>query len=323
MRKGSKQGPRIDVRVGQPQDRPFKDAAEEFFRLKEATGRSFQTIKTYRYQLRYFLEFAGEGVMCSEMTLEMLTDYLEHLRTVKGITNFNTLNTAIQNLSPIIHYIQEKGWCPHRYMMPFQKGQQVDKPPYTEAELARLLEPPETRDFKSVRTWAIVWTLASTGVRARELRELRIANIDMTNMLIHLQETKNKKPRRIPMSAALFEVLGDYNTFRHPEAAEDDAPYFCTVYGEKMYQSTLSDSVREWTLARGIDRPNAGGLHIFRHTFITHAVATGVSPMMLQRITGHSTMQQLGHYYHERIEDMADIINTITPSLKKDRRRKF
>lgn len=322
MRKGSKQGPRIDGQAGKPQDRPFLEVAEEFFRLKEATGRSEQTMKTYRYQLRYFLEYAGNGIMCSELTLEKLTDYLDFLRG-RGIENINTLNTAVQNLSPIIHYAMAKGYCPHRYLMPFVAGQQIDKPPYTDEELAKILAPPDRHDFLHLRTWAIVWTLASTGIRARELRELRIDNVDMHNMLIHLQATKNKKPRRIPMSASLFEVLSEYQQARNTAEAEGDDYYFCTVYGAKMSGSTLSDSVRDWTVERGVNRDDTGGLHIFRHTFVTHAVATGVSPVMLQRITGHSTQQQLSHYYHERVEDMADIINTITPKLKSDKRRKF
>lgn len=102
MRKGSKQGARIDGQAVQKLDKPLVELAEEFIKIKVATGRAPQTIKTYRYQLRYFYEYAGEGVKCSELTLDKLTGYLDHLRG-RGITNPVTLNTAIQNLSPIIH----------------------------------------------------------------------------------------------------------------------------------------------------------------------------------------------------------------------------
>ena len=322
MRKGSKQGPRIDGQARQPPDPPFAEAAEEFCRIKEATGRSEQTIKSYRYALRYFLDFAGQDVRCSAITLELLTAYLDHMRE-RGISNTTTLNTQIQNLSPIIHYTWERGYSPHRYLMPKVTGQERDKPPYTAEELALILSPPDTVDFIHVRTWAVVWTLASTGIRARELRELRIENVDTANMLVHLQQTKNKKPRRVPISSALYSVLLKYNDVRHPENAEPGDPYFCTVYGQKLTSTTLSDSVREWTRAKGVDRTDTGGLHIFRHTFITNAVSTGVSPMMLQRVTGHSTMQQLGRYYHERVEDMRDVVERVTPDLKHDRRRKL
>lgn len=147
-----------------------------------------------------------------------------------------------------------------------KQGSRIDGQPYTPEELDKLLEPPEKSDFKSIRTWAIIWTFASTGIRARELRELRIENVDFQNMLIHLQATKNKKPRRIPMSAALFEVLTIWRDTRRADAAEPGDPFFCTIYGDQMETTTLGDSVREWTQARGIWREHTGGLHIFRHS---------------------------------------------------------
>lgn len=286
MRKGSKQGKRIDGQAVKMTDRKFLDVAEEFIKVKESMGLSEQTIKTYRWNLKYFIQFTGEDLKCSQLTLELILAYLDSMRE-RGITNINTLNTAVQNISPIVHYARAKGYCPHQFLMPFVHGQITDKKPYTKEELEVILEPPDKRDFVSMRTWSILWTLASTGMRARELRELRIENVDYSNMLIHLQQTKNKKPRRIPMSTPLFEVLSQWRQVRNVDAAESSDFFFPTVYGDKMTTTTLSDSVREWTKARGIDRDDTGGLHIFRHTFITQAVSTGVSPMMLQRITGH------------------------------------
>lgn len=93
MRKGSRAGSRIDGQAVQRLDKPLAEVAEELLRIKEATGRAPQTIKTYRYQLRYFYEYAGENVKCSELTLDKLTGYLDHLRA-RGITNPVTLNTA-------------------------------------------------------------------------------------------------------------------------------------------------------------------------------------------------------------------------------------
>lgn len=182
MRKGSKQGKRIDGQAVRMTDRQFLDVADEFLKVKESMGLSEQTIKTYQWNIKYFIRFAGADVKCSQLTLEFLLEYLDDMRA-RGITNNVTLNTAIQNLSPIIHYARDRGYCPHRYLMPFIRGQVTDKKPYTKEELETILEPPDKRDFTHMRTWAILWTLASTGMRARELRELRIENVDFSNML--------------------------------------------------------------------------------------------------------------------------------------------
>lgn len=105
MRKGSKQGPRIDTQARQPPDPLFSEAAEEFCKVKEAMGRAEQTIKSYRYALRYFLEFAGSTVKCSEVTLELLTAYLDHMRE-RGISNPTTLATDPSAIFPMNAWTQ-------------------------------------------------------------------------------------------------------------------------------------------------------------------------------------------------------------------------
>jgi hypothetical protein len=42
---------------------------------------------------------------------------------------------------------------------------------------------------------------------------------------------------------------------------------------------------------------------------------------MLQRITGHSTMQQLNRYYNARTEDLVEIIDEIDP--KNDKKKNY
>lgn len=127
MRKGSKQGARIDGQAVQKLDKPLAEVAEEFIKIKESTGRAPQTIRTYRYQLQYFLEYAGEDVKCSELTLDKLTGYLDNLRG-RGITNPVTLNTAIQNLSPVVHYARERG-----YSVSFGRFSSPNSPYYSSA----------------------------------------------------------------------------------------------------------------------------------------------------------------------------------------------
>jgi integrase/recombinase XerD len=65
---------------------------------------------------------------------------------------------------------------------------------------------------------------------------------------------------------------------------------FPTVYNEIMAMSSLQDSVKKYCNERGVYKTS---LHLFRHTFITNAVNQNVNPLLLQRIKGHSTMQQL------------------------------
>jgi integrase/recombinase XerD len=104
--------------------------------------------------------------------------------------------------------------------------------------------------------------LASTGIRARELRELKNSNVDLVTRAITINQTKNKKPRRVPISKSLYDVLLNYMEIRGGDA---DDYLFPTVYNEIMAMTTLQDSVQKYCNQRGIRKTS---LHLFRQPML-------------------------------------------------------
>ena len=88
MRKGGKQGKRIDGQAVKMTDRRFLDVAEEFIKVKESMGLKEQTIKTYRWNLKYFIPFTGEDLKYSPVALELILVCIDSMRE-RGITNIN------------------------------------------------------------------------------------------------------------------------------------------------------------------------------------------------------------------------------------------
>ena len=159
--------------------------------------------------------------------------------------------------------------------------------------------------------------LKPINIRSTILLNLRVknSNVDLITRAITINQTKNKKPRRVPISKSLYDVLLNYMEVR---GGDTDDYLFPTVYNEIMAMTTLQDSVQKYCNHRGISKTS---LHLFRHTFITSAVNQKVSPLMSQRVTGHSTMHQLNRYYNARTADLVDIIDDIAP--KNDRKKNY
>ena len=295
------------------QNKTFKELKEEFIRQAEIRNLSEWTIKSYKYHTKYFLDFAGEGLMCKDIGLEMIEGYILHMKEQKSISNPVTLNSYLQNISPLIKYGVKKRYILNQFAMPFVKGQETFKDIYSDDEIKTLLETPNKKDFITTRTYTIIWLLASTGIRARELRELKICNVDMINRAITVNQTKNKKARRVPISKSLYDVLLNYMEIRKGDFEDY---LFPTVYNEILAMTSLQDSVKKYCNERGISKTS---LHLFRHTFITNAVNKNVNPLVLKRITGHSTMNQLNKYYNARTVDLVDIIDGIAPKNNNKR----
>jgi integrase/recombinase XerD len=289
----------------------YSELLSEFIKQLKIKGRAEQTIISYEYHNKYFMKFLGEDIYCDEIHLSTLEDYIIYIKEKKHINNAITINSYIRNVSPIIKYGIKKGYILEDFIIPEVKGQETLKTIYSQDELKRLLDTPKKRDFVTIRTWTIIWTLASTGIRARELRELKIKGIDILNRTITVNSTKNKKARVLPVSLSFLEILERYLELRE---GEPEGYLFCSVYNNRLAMSSLQKSVKNYCNDRGIEKCS---LHLFRHTFITNAVNKNVSPLILKRITGHSSMKELNRYYNAKTIDMVNVIDDIAPVSNK------
>ncbi len=289
----------------------YKKLFEEFYNSLQIRGRAEQTLISYKYHSKYFVEFIGEEVYCDEITVETLENYILYIKNTKKISNAVTINSYLRNISPILKYGMKKGYILRDFLIPVVKEQETFKEVYTQEELKELLKKPKEREFVTLRTWAIIWTLASTGIRARELRELKVGAVDLLNRTIAVNVTKNKKARYLPISNSLAEVLEEYLQIR---VGENNDYLFPSVYNNKLASSSLQKGIKNYCNDKGVNKQS---LHLFRHTFITNAVNKNVSPLILQKITGHSTMKELNRYYNAKTIDMINIIDDIAPKANR------
>ena len=146
----------------------------------------------------------------------------------------------------------------------------------------------------------------STGMRLREMLNLKLCNIDMTNQVIHIVNddsfrTKNGKNRDIPISKYLCSYLKEYvSTWVHPQSFElstrtyaQSVYLFCNEKGEpiKSFKTSFYSLMRR----AGISDAT---IHTLRHTFASHLVMKGVGIRTVQELLGHSSISVTEMYSH-------------------------
>lgn len=309
LKKGISKGQQMFKNEGKIIKKSYQEAFDEYIVKANIRGLSKETISTYNHHHKYFTEFLGDIKNCSEITLSTLESYVLYLKG-KNIKN-TTINSYIQNISPVIKYCIKSKYILEDFNIPYVKFQEEFKEILTEYELDILLQPPKGKDFVSMRVYTCVWLLASTGLRASELRNLKVKNVNMLERVITCNYTKNKKARYLPISSSLYGILDSYLILRN---GEGEQYLFPTVYGEILSRTSLQKGVVKYCHERGVAK---SGIHIYRHTFITRSVEKNVSPLILKNITGHSSFKQLNHYYNAKVTNMVDIIDSIAPKLNK------
>lgn len=262
------------------------------------------TIDGYRTASRYFLDFAGSDLMCDDVTQDVINEYCLHLQTVYKP---QTVNSYLFKISPTVLFGIERGYIPHQIQFTHVVEQETIKDIYSQEELEILLKRPQNGDFSDFRAWVIINTFLATGIRASELRALRVKDIHLDSDYITLNQTKSREARIIPIPTALHMILEEWLQVRN--TCGDDV-LFCNIFGEPLQRTVLQSLVKRYSLKCGVQKY---GLHLYRHTFITLSIRKGMSPIMLKRITGHKTMKMLDHYYAFNPTDLVNIVDTYNP----------
>ena len=140
------------------------------------------------------------------------------------------------------------------------------------------------------RNRMIILILLDTGIRASELCELRIHQVDVRNNRITVFG-KGCKERTLPFSSRTGQAIWRYLAIRNDASA-----------GDFLIVSTLDRPFDRNTLRRTLnrigDRAGVGdvNVHRFRHTFAINYLRNGGDPWSLQMMLGHSTMEMVKNY---------------------------
>ena len=263
-----------------------------------------ETIKGYQYAGIYFLDFAGHNLICEDVTQDLINEYYLYLQEHHKAT---TVNSYVFKISPIVLYGVKNGYIKEKIGFTHCKEQREMKEIYTPEELEKLLKRPKENDFCEYRAWVIINLFLVTGIRAKELRYLKVQDVNLENSYIVLNATKNKDARILPMPTTLYNIMAEWLQIRN--APKDDW-LFCNIYGEQLQRVVLQTLVKRYSLNRGVERY---GLHLYRHTFITLSVRKGMDSIMLKRITGHKSMKMLERYYACNPTDLVNIVDQFNP----------
>jgi integrase/recombinase XerD len=166
----------------------------------------------------------------------------------------------------------------------------------TKKKLPTVLSVDEVRRLLSVRMCvkhrAVLSLIYGTGARLNEATHLRVSDIDGARMLVHIRCGKGGKPRMVPMSSSLRELLRDYWRAEHPRdflfpGERPDRP---------LHETSVQHACASARLRARIDKP--ASVHTLRHSYATHLLELGVDLRTIQKLLGHTSLSTTAIYVH-------------------------
>ena len=165
-------------------------------------------------------------------------------------------------------------------------------------QVLRLLRSIDRRHRGGKRDLAIILVAASLGVRASEIAELRLQDLDWTHAAVAFPAIKGKSILRLPLSRPLIEAIADYLKNERPAGSPYRSVFLSLTppFRPLTWRSVSMLIVRRMRRA-GI---KASG-HQLRHGFASALLRCGVPFSTLQELLGHS------HYSSTQVYTKIDL----------------
>ena len=208
----------------------------------------------------------------------------------------------------------------------------IERNPVNLAELPRQIEK-HTREALTKEQQALFMEYAAgsylynffavmlrTGMRNGEMRGLRYTDIDKKENVIHVQRTlkyiegqgyitdtpKTRTSKRdIPLTGDILKLLDAQKNYWNFKVDKMDRFLFCNEDGEPLSRERVQAEIE-----RIIKRIRAADHeferitpHVFRHTFATRAIESGMPPQVLKTILGHSSLAMTMDLYSHVLPD--------------------
>lgn len=245
-----------------------------FLATKKLEGLSPMTLRNYSYILRKLQNVFYKPV--STITTGDIKMFMYSQAENKSASSMNTFMTPIKLF---FNWLQNEEFIiknPCASIKPVKEPKRLRKP-LTEEQVEILRDCMLTRREK-----AILEFFLSTGCRLTEVLNVKIKEVDFNNKTL-LVIGKGNKERRVYFTERCKRALLNYLKDR-----KDNSEYlFVTDRKPNRRISTrgMQVIINKIQMKAGLDihiHP-----HIFRHTFATHALRSGMKPEVIQQILGH------------------------------------
>jgi integrase/recombinase XerD len=299
----------------------MSSAIEEYLGDHEGGNHSPKTIEWHQTSLGLlclFLQQKRSITLVEEVEPADLAAWFTHLRTSRGSRGKQrterTVQTYARSARAFFHWLERRGFIQEN---PFAQVvfPKVGRPliqTITDEEFERLLHAcvPGTQTLARplvermiARNRAILWLLYDSGIRASELLDLRVGDLDRKQGLITVRG-KGRKERRIALGQNCLHQVLLYLDGHRPDAeelvqweAEGEDHLFLSELRQPLTKNGL-----EMLFARLRKRAGITGKrispHILRHTFAVRYLILGNDPFSLQQLLGHEDLTTVKHYMH-------------------------
>lgn len=257
----------------------LSEAIEQYVLWRQAHGAKFTTTANL---LRRFLHHADGGAGCDTVTTAQVLAFLAG----KGPLTRDREN-KYSALAGFWRYAISRGYARCSPLPDDEPRLPLRAPPhiYARDELQRLLDPRNVeasrrgaRQLDAITFRTLLLLLYGAGLRLSEATGLTLADVDLSEAILTIRNTKFYKSRLVPVGPQLLAVLANYMSLRRRDGlAQGEAAFLLANRdGTRLASSTVQEAFQVLRRIAGVHGAEVGRqiprLHDLRHSFAVHSL---------------------------------------------------
>jgi len=264
------------------QVRGFRNLYQELDDKIRLSGHSVSTLKNYARKLAQLsLHF---GKLPQHISEKELNKYLASLARQSKSPSLSDFKFAVYGLRYCYRLL---GMNDQVVKLPKIKHDNKLPVVLNYAECKALFNAPELLKHR-----VLLALMYSAGLRAREVSNLKLSDIDSGRMMIHIRQSKYNKDRYVPLSKVILEGLRKYYYACQPVEYLFNGNEPGSPLSVRGMQWALREAVKKCKLQKGIT------LHTLRHSYATHLLEFGMDIVTIKELLGHERIETTMVYLH-------------------------
>lgn len=231
-----------------------------------------------------------------------------------NITN-RTINRKVSSLNSYFKFllkIQSVEFNPLRKHKALKVSKKLQIP-FSEIEITSVLSSIETDSFEGLRDKFIVELFYSTGMRRKELVNLKLSDVNLSQGQVKVLGKQNKE-RYIPLLPNVLDTYQAYIIKRsNLKVIKDLTALFLTRKGVKVYEKLVYRVIINYfdTVSTKLKKSP----HILRHSFATHLLSNGADLNSVKELLGHSSLAATQVYTHNSVSELKKVYEKSHPRI--------
>ena len=264
--------------------------------------------------LEYERNYSNNTIIAYKNNILQLIDYLDNNK-IKDIrkVDYDTIRTylsyihskyeaksisrMISSMRSFFKYLKVNNVILNNPMLLISNPKVEKKLPkyLTINEVEKMLNAPDMSDKVGVRDAFILELLYVSGIRVSELVNIKISDVETSEMKIKILG-KGSKERYVLYGSRCKYLLNKYMSVRNNFLKYPNEYLILSKTGRKLNTREVRNIINRIKTKAGVDISISP--HTFRHTFATHMLNEGADLRAVQELLGHENLSTTTIYTH-------------------------